>query len=186
MSPIFAWFDRLTTGRRLAALGAFVAALLGCENLLDFPLSGPFMVRVAGHPYLDMCAFCSGAQVLRLLDDFGEVGRRTQLLLMVSIDVAIPFSLGALGSMALAMLLRGRTSSWAAGVRLLPLLAMVLDFAENAGIVALVVGYPRRAEMLATLTGLLSGLKFCAYGAALVAVLALLIARLGRRRPVDG
>jgi hypothetical protein len=49
---------------------------------------------------------------------------------------------------------------------------MALDLAENAGIVTLVTAYPARLDGIATLTGTLTGLKFCAYAATVVAILA--------------
>ena len=75
------------------------------------------------------------------------------------------------------MLLRGRSGRWLAFVRALPLVALVLDFGENALIVTLVTAFPARLERLETLTGMVTGLKFCAYLAVAVALSSLAIAR---------
>ena len=72
MNRLLSWLSRVTTPRRVAVLLVLDLLLLGCENLLDFPLSVPFMRRTTGHPYLDMCAFCSAPQIQAQLDDFAK------------------------------------------------------------------------------------------------------------------
>jgi hypothetical protein len=180
MNRLFAWLDRVTTARRVGVLLVLETLLLGCENLLDFPLSVPFMRRTTGHPYLDMCAFCSAPQIQAQLDDFGDAGRKLQLLLMPTVDVAIPVLSCAFAASALTLLRRERRRGWLRWLRLLPFAAMALDFAENAGIVALVAAFPRRLDGVAALTGLLSGLKFCAYASSLAAIVVLTAARRGK------
>lgn len=180
MNRLFAWLEHLATGRRVLLLTALELALLGAVNALEFPLSVPFMRRVSGHPYLDLCAFCSGAEIQAQLDDFGEAGRSLQLALMPTIDLAIPLLSFVFGSAALAYLLRGRAGRWSRVLRGLPLVALTLDFAENAAIIGLLGGYPRKLELLATAVGMLSGLKFLAYLIMVGAIGTLSIVRLGR------
>jgi hypothetical protein len=180
MNRLFSWLDRVSTPRRVLVLLVLEVLLLGCENLLDFPLSVPFMRRAAGHPYLDMCAFCSATEVQAQLDDFGETGRRLQLLLMPTIDVAIPALSCAFGAAALTVLLRGRPGAWARRMRLLPFAALALDLSENAAIVALVTAYPQKLTAVAALMGLLSGLKFAAYLATVTAIGAALARRVSK------
>jgi hypothetical protein len=182
MNGFLTWIDGVATRRALAILTVLEAGVLAAENLLDYPLSVPYMRRLTGHPYLDMCAFCSASEVRTQLDDFGERGRALQLLLMPTIDVVIPVLSFAFGSVALAILLREARARWARGVRMLPLAAMVLDFAENATIVMLVRAYPTPLPAVAGAMGVLTGLKFLAYGASLAAILALTGARLVGRR----
>lgn len=135
-----------------------------------------------------MCAFCSASEVHEQLDAFGETGRRWQLLLMPTIDLAIPLLSFAFGSVALALLARGRAGDWPRAVRALPVAALGLDLAENAAIIALVTGYPRRLEALATVLGPLSGLKFVAYVSTVGAIVVLTLARRGgaRARETEG
>lgn len=146
-------------------LGLFVAelAVLACVNLLRFPLSVPSMRALTGETYLDMCSFCSAAEEHRILTAFGALGRATQLRLLVSIDLVIPLLSAAFGVTALAYFARRR---W---LLALPLLAMVLDFAENAAIASAVWAYPTPASGIA---GVLSGLKALAYVATVIAILA--------------
>jgi hypothetical protein len=174
---VLAWRARLSTPRVFAILLIAEVALLACENMLDFPLSVPFMRRATGQPYLDMCAFCSAAQVHGRLVDFGPLGRHLQLLLMATVDVAIPVLSFVFASVGLTVLLRGRGGRWRGFVRVLPLVAMILDFSENALIVTLVTAFPARLDRLETLTGIVTGLKFCAYLAVAVALSSSAIAR---------
>lgn len=174
---LFAWIDRAATWRLLAVLTVVEILVLACENGLDFPLSVPFMRRTTGHTYLDMCAFCSAGQIDSQLDGFGEVGRRLQLQLMPTVDVAIPVISCAFGSVALAMLLRGRLGARWRWLRVLPIAALVLDLAENTGIIVLVTAYPLRLDSVAALTGALSGVKFCAYLATVLTIAGLAAVR---------
>src|SRR5664280_366420 len=170
MTYFFKQIDRASTPRVLVILLVLEVLLLGSVNGLDFPLSVPFMVRTTGHNYLDMCAFCSAQQIYTHLDAFGTSGRHLQLLLLTSIDVAIPVSSCAFGVVALMVL--GRTSrlQWLA---LAPTLAMFLDFLENVGIAVVVTHYPEHLDNIAGLTGFISGVKFCAYALTLVLILVL-------------
>lgn len=61
--------------------------LLASVNLLDFFLSVPYMMRISGQTYLDMQAFIPADKVYQLLEAFGTEGRKTQLLLLPTIDI---------------------------------------------------------------------------------------------------
>ena len=172
LARTLAWIDRHATPRRALALTALAVVVLAAENLLDFPLSVPFMQRTSGHTYLDMCAFCSRAQIEAQLDGFGVAGRHLQLWLLPTIDVIIPFLGAAFGSVALAVLVRDRDRRWRI-VRLLPLVALALDLVENTAIAALVIAHPHRLPIVAALSGVITGAKFAAYGATVVAIAAL-------------
>jgi hypothetical protein len=139
------------------------------------------MRKLTGHAYLDMCAFCSADQVRENLDAFGEAGRSLQLWLMPTVDIAIPVTSAAFGLVALTFLGRGLSRRALDWLRAVPIAAMVLDFAENAGIITLVATYPREARLVATLTGVVSGLKLCAYGATIFAVVCLLVTWAAKR-----
>ncbi|MCE9578541.1 MAG: hypothetical protein K8W52_35775 [Deltaproteobacteria bacterium] len=172
LARTLAWIDRHATPRRARALAALAIVVLAVENLLDFPLSVPFMQRTTGHTYLDMCAFCSRAQIEAHLDGFGTAGRGLQLWLLPTVDVIIPFVGAAFGSVALAVLVRDRDRRWRV-VRLLPLVALALDLVENAAIAALVIAHPHRLPIVAAVSGAVTGLKFLAYASTIVVAAAL-------------
>lgn len=165
-------------------LAALEVAVIAGVNLFDFPLSVPALQRATGHAYLDMCAFCSGSQVQGELLALGERGRLWQALLLPTIDVLIPVLSCLFGLAGLGALMAGRAAR-AQWLLTLPLLAMGLDFAENGTIVALLLQFPETSPLLARTEGVLSGLKFAAYGAVLVSMGALLVMRAASRRAVE-
>jgi hypothetical protein len=181
MDSFLRFVRRHATKQSFALLLAIEVVLLVCENTLDFPLSVPFMRRTTGHPYLDMCAFCSAQEIHSQLGDFGALGRKLQLGIMPTVDIAIPVTSWAFATVGLEVLLRPQAHSATRWLLLLPLAAMLLDFAENAGIIALVTAYPRREDLLATATGILSGVKMTAYAAEVFLLLGLGAAKLARR-----
>lgn len=111
-----------------------------------------------------MCAFCSGTRVSSALAALGDAGRTQQLVFTATLDVAIPLISAAFGALAL------RLFGWAR-LAWVPILAGALDYAENAVIVTLVAHYPSHVG-LASLLGVLSGLKSAAYAASIALVVA--------------
>ena len=177
MSALFAWLDRVATPRRVVVLLVVELLALGCENLLVFPLSVPYIRRLTGHAYLDLCAFCSADQIYMHLDAFGAIGRKLQLLLLSTVDIVIPTVSGSFGALGIALLTRSRRESrpelrW---LILVPISAAILDFTENGLIAVLTSCYPERMERVATIAGLITGVKTIAYlaTASILAVLAL-------------
>jgi len=178
MRNAIAFFDRLARPRILLLLLALEVLLLGSVNGFDFPLSVPFMIRTTGCSYLDMCAFCSATQIYDRLQAFGSAGRHLQLLLLTTVDIAIPVTSGLFGVAALISLSRDFRVKW---LWFVPIAATVLDLLENTGIASLVLSYPMRLDILAGLTGFISGVKFCAYALTLVLILLLGIVRIVHR-----
>ncbi len=169
--------DHLATWRSFWTLFALEVLLLGCVNGLVFPLSVPCMVRLTGHKYLDMCAFCSAPRIYGQLASFGELGRHYQLLLLVTIDLAIPVTSLLFGIVGLKVLLRPHRSNV---LFAFPVVAFVLDLLENAAIVRVTLAYPAHADAIAAGLGIVSGLKFCAYGLTLAAMVVAAARRIGR------
>lgn len=182
------WMDRGAAWRpragTVALLAVLEAAALGSENLLHFPLSIPYLRDLTGgHAYLDLCAFCSGSHVQGELAALGGQGRLLQALLLGSVDLVIPALSCLFGLASLLFLTEKHRGRWVAVVLSLPLLALGLDLAENASILGL-LAQPSVAgtamgdtEMgntgLAGAVGVLSGLKFLAYGSVLLTLAAL-------------
>lgn len=165
MRALVGWLDRVATPRRLAVLLVLELTVLACENLLVFPLSVPYFRRATGQTYLDMCAFCSARSVYAHLDAFGACGRKLQLLLFATVDVVIPTLSGLFGALGIAFLTRSRRRShprlgW---LVLVPVTAALLDFTENALIALLTVRYPVRMDGVATIAGLVTGVKTIGY-----------------------
>jgi hypothetical protein len=165
VSALIVWLDRVATPRRVLILLVLEVLVLAGENLLVFPLSVPYFRRLTGHAYLDMCAFCSADRIYADLDAFGAAGRRLQLLLFATVDVIVPTLSGAFGAMGIALLTRSRRRA-RPGLRwwvLVPVVAALLDLTENALIALLTIRYPERTLTIATLSGLVTGMKTIAY-----------------------
>jgi hypothetical protein len=182
VSALIVWLDRVATPRRVLILLVLEVLVLAGENLLMFPLSVPYFRRLTGHTYLDMCAFCSADRIYADLDVFGALGRRLQLLLFATVDVIIPTLSGVFGAVGLALLTRTRRRA-RPGLRwwvLVPVVAALLDFTENALIALLTTRYPERMPIVAATSGLVTGMKTIAYvlTAALLVTFSLL-----QRRP---
>ncbi len=176
--------ERLGRRQTLLPLAVLEVAILATENTADFPLSVPYLRRTTGQEYLDMCAFFPSAKVYEVLDGLGPSGRSLQALLLVTVDIVIPGVSFLFGTALLGALLAKREAyDWRRSLLLIPLLALVLDFAENTAIALLLAFHPTRLPMLATIEGLLSGVKFTAYLAVLVAAFALAVERWSRREP---
>jgi hypothetical protein len=176
--------DRLGRGWTPLVLGAMEVTVLGTENGLDFPLSVPYLRRLTGHAYLDMCAFCTAGEVREGLVGLGDRGRWLQGLLMPTVDVLIPVLSCLFGLALLGALVRARPAGdprrW---LLALPVLALVLDLGENAAILALLATFPARVPALEMAEGVLSGTKFVAYGSVLVAAAVLGAERLFVAKP---
>jgi hypothetical protein len=184
MRALVAWLDRVATPRRVAVLLLLELIVLGCENLLVFPLSVPYFRRVTGRAYLDTCAFCSANSIYAQLDAFGPLGRRLQLLLFATVDVVVPTLSGLFGALGIALLTRsqGRTRPRLRWLVLVPIAAALLDFTENAVIALLTIRYPEHMDGVATIAGFVTGMKTIAY--LLTAVM--LVAFALRRRLREG
>jgi hypothetical protein len=184
-SQVMRWLSRPSTALTLAALEI---AVLGTVNLLDFPLSVPYLHRLTGHAYLDMCGFCTSDMVQSEITALGEKGRLLQALLLSTIDMLIPllsciFGISALAALTTTPRERGSPVKW---LLALPVLALLLDFTENGTIVALLLRYPEPGGNLAALEGLMSGLKFATYGLVVLMIVVLLVAQaLRSRRPLQ-
>ncbi|MGY4644339.1 hypothetical protein [Cellulomonas sp. URHB0016] len=143
------------------------AAVHGGHGLLDFggasnALDTPGHLTVTG--------------VDDLLTAWGPSGRRTQLTFTLTGDVLLPLVVAVTlaltmlrGSRSLGVPARGRRALLA-----LPLAAMIADYLENVGIVALVTAYPGRLDGVAAALGVVTHAKGLLAGVALLGALGLL------------
>jgi hypothetical protein len=181
---VLSLIDRLANRRSLVVVAAVAAALHAVENLLDFPLSVPRMrALTGGHVYLDF-GFANAAQAYRLLDAFGEAGRRAQLLLLPTVDVVLPLAASLFQVVAIAYAVRAAfgAASRYRGLALVGGLSLVFDYLENLAIAGLVLTYPDRHLGLAALTHALTSMKMASYGLSIGLLLILGCLALRRRR----
>jgi hypothetical protein len=160
-----ALWQRATPRRLLLSFSGVGLLLLG-ENLLDVPPGVVYMRRVTqGQNFLDF-GFAPASQAHAVLTAFGPAGRHTQALLLSTVDVLIPFASGLFGALAIVVFgraLLGKPGRWL-GLVSIPILAMLLDYAENASIAALLVTFPRDPAWLSVVTHALTQAKTVFYG----------------------
>ena len=179
MSGLLAWIDRVSTGRRAGQLALVAIVAMLSINLLDFPVSVPYMRRVSGNTYLDMQGFYTAARAYQLLEAFGPGGRRLQFLLATTFDALFPATAGAFGVVAITWSFR-RAFGTPSRLALLGLVAATLDYLENLSIIVVVKAYPRHLDLVAQAAGVFTVLKGAAYLATTAVLLAGLVAVLAR------
>ncbi|HZX95896.1 MAG TPA: hypothetical protein VFE90_15345 [Myxococcales bacterium] len=141
----------------LLAVGAFIV-----ENSFDFVGSVPYFRRLnGGLGILDMLPLPDPERVHRALALLGSDGRRHYAVLLFTFDVLFPLTVALFFRAWL-----GRRLRW------LPWVTLALDYAENAACAVLVASFPNESAAVASLQGVLTGVKFAGYAACIVAVLA--------------
>ena len=141
-------------------------AALGRRTLLD---------RVPGR---------DAGKTYEMLDALGAVGREHHLYFIWTIDLALPLLFG--WSLYVAI---GNGATWAFGesraagrFRWLAVAAAVSDYLENLSNTVLLVSYPERLSTLASLSGLLTLIKFSLYGASVLVAVSMFSVAFVRRR----
>jgi hypothetical protein len=133
---------RLTAPRTLYAL---VAAMLSF-NVLVFPWRTAVLRGIAGPDFsvLDIRFWYAPETVLDLAARLGEQGRTLYALSEVTIDLAYPLLYGAVFGLLLRLLIRRLLPDrprWSS-LALLPIGAMVFDYAENVTLAIVLLGFP--------------------------------------------
>ena len=151
-------------GRAVFAVVSVLAiGALAAENGLDFPLSVPYMKKLAGGaPLLDMRPGYSPEAAYELLDSLGRDGRTAYLKLLWTVDLVLPALFGAF---LFAAIRRGALRSW----RFVPAAAAVFDYAENTAITTLVWRYPERHPAVAYVAAGFTVVKLAGYAAGVLA-----------------
>jgi nucleoside-diphosphate-sugar epimerase len=136
----------------IAAVGSLMA-----ENLLDFPLSAPRMMRLSGGlPLLDIRLWYSEHIAYQLFEALGATGRSAYLHFFWSVDLCLPFLFALFLSGAIKRS-QFRRLSW------LPALAAACDYAENIAITVMLLRYPDRTPTIVLLSSTLTSLKWVGY-----------------------
>jgi hypothetical protein len=150
----------------LALVVCSVGAILAI-NLLYFPLSVPWMLQnTGGVPYLDMVPGRSADKTYEILAELGTIGRRNHLYFIWTIDLALPLLFGSCLYVAIrdSATRAFGASSTAGRLRWLAVAAASVDYLENISNSVLLVFYPDRFPFLASMSGLLTLMKFSLSG----------------------
>jgi len=161
--------------RLLTLVICSVGALLAM-NFLHFPLSVPWMMEhTGGVPLLDMVPGRSAAKTYEILHALGAAGRKSHLCFIWTIDLALPVLFGSCLYVAIADgAARAFGESKAAGRwRWLAVAAAAADYSENISNSVLLAFYPDRFPSLASLSGLLTLMKFSLFGTCILVTLSM-------------
>src|SRR5512140_3818946 len=147
-------YDRAVTGQ-FAGVRVFVLIALFFLFMLGvFPafraLMGP---GAAGITLPEMRWTWPPVEAYAAFDALGEGGRLVYALSIVSADLLFPL-VGALGLGALMAIAweHARPGVWDRRLIRLPLVYMLADYTENAGLVAMLAGYPAQLAGVAGMT----------------------------------
>jgi hypothetical protein len=140
-------------------LSVLTIGLFLAENWLSFPLSVPYMKKLAdGAAILDMRPGYTPAAAYQLLDVLGPAGRATYLTLLWTIDLVLPALFGLFLSSAIR---RGAFRRW----KSVPLVGSAFDYAENAAVTILLLRYPAHHPALVYIASLFTISKLAFYAA---------------------
>ncbi len=132
---------------------------------------------------LDLSFGFTPDQAYQSLEAYGEVGRQRYLLVESLADTAYPLVYTGLFILILSTLLRGifpESSRWSL-LNLWPLVAMLADYAENAGIISMLANYPNRLAGAAVWASSAGMCKWAAVASSAVIALVALVWRLKNR-----
>ena len=168
--------------RRLAE--ALVAASTGRRALIALAVFVVFTATVlpwqagiaaeygegVGSP--DTSLWYSADGLYELAEAYGDDGRAAYVRARVTFDVVWPLVYAAMLALALGWLLRRATAPLARlrVVVLLPIAALLADYAENACTAIVMARWPSTTDLLATLAPMFTAAKWTLLGAAFLAV----------------
>lgn len=157
LSSLSQYFYRTSTGIRV--LLSLVLMML--FNILIFPAMQQRMGTFVNP--LDMRFGFTAGEALAFLNLLGVEGRSVYLFVESVIDVLYPFVYTAFTVLSLSFFYRHllpQNSSWRMINVVLPLLTMLADFAENSGIVLMLIGFPDAVATHASWTAIGNQLKW--------------------------
>ena len=184
MNPSHEWRDFLLRISSLRLLSGLLVAYLFFVAVV-FPWLGSGLNAAEGGP-LDLRFHYTEGEAYSLLESMGPDGRRGYAISAMTVDVLYPVTYTLLFSVALALLLgdRQRRHQKPALAQLalgLPPLVMAFDMLENAGIVIMIVRFPKHCAIIATGTSLTTTAKWSTAAVVILLVLVLSATRLWHR-----
>lgn len=152
--------QRLATGRNVLVLNILAAIMM----FGVMPVLGRKLAAVAGSlPPLDLnFPTFSPEKAFETLTAYGEAGRAFYRNIEISVDIIYPLLYGTAYALFIAFLWKrlAPNARWIIWLPVFPLLIILSDLCENAGIVTLIQRFPEQPIGLAKLTGTLTLLKW--------------------------
>lgn len=117
-------------------------------------------------------------EAYRMIESYGDKGRRSYALVESTLDVAYPMTYATLFALLLTLAYRHAVGPDhpLQRVRLLPYAVMLVDYGENVGIITMLLRYPTRYRLLAWLTCGFTIAKWLGFGVTLLLTLGGLVA----------
>lgn len=137
---------------------------------------------------LDLKFGFTADEAYNMLTAYGEEGRKYYLFAEAVIDIIYPIIYTITNILLLSYVFkRGfAANSFIQQLNIFPILATIGDFAENAGIIAMLNTFPERADGAASLASSAGMFKWVAFGISialfLIGIIAWIIATLNRRK----
>ncbi len=133
--------------------------------------------ELAGKPVgvIDLTFGFNPQNTLDMTADYGDAARAYYARTEMTADVAYPVVYAFLFGIILSLLYRNTSY---ARVNTLPFVMLLLDFAENAGIVRLLYSFPQQSVTVATLCEVFKLLKWITFGVIIVLIVWGLIRKL--------
>ena len=172
----------------LTFLGLFILVVSVIFPIISTRLGVPDDVQK-----IDLLFGYTPQQLYRIMQEFGQVGRRAYALNHLTSDVIFPLVYAFLFSTAISytFVRAFPPSSWLQYINLLPFGLLVVDFIENFSLVALLLTYPQKLTVLAGFAGAVTALKwvlsFLSVAASITGLAAMLFRKYkgGRLRPLN-
>ncbi|PKN90826.1 MAG: hypothetical protein CVU44_22395 [Chloroflexi bacterium HGW-Chloroflexi-6] len=119
-------------------------------------------LEASGGGPIDLLMFPAPAAVLAGIAAFTEEGRAFYLLVELSYDLVYPIAYTLFYGLTLTVLLNqiAAPGSFARRLNLLPVAAFVFDLLENAGIISLLVSFPKQSAALAGFVSVVNSAKW--------------------------
>jgi len=163
------WLNRISRPSVLVVLIVLYLVFV----LLLFPALG----GGSGAVPLDLMFSYSPGQAYSMIGAYGPEVRHSYAISAMTLDVAYPLTYSLLFSVWLTLLLKSN-SRIACVIRMLPFVILIFDLLENSGIVAMLVNYPQRLEMIATATSAATSLKWVFAATVIILTLGISLYRL--------
>lgn len=136
-------------------------------------------------PVLDLKFWYTPQQAFNAISEYSPQARQTSVVTHLTVDIVYPLVYGLLLSLLLIIVFRNATPVQQRQLPLLPWRAVIADYLENIGLVAMFLLYPSQFPLLSWMTAIFTALKWIQIGfsflALLIGVLLLVLNRWKRR-----
>ena len=174
MNRFLNFIDEYSNGRNVIVFLTLSTSIYILMLTITIP---QIMALTGGMKILDVMATgYSPLYVNELMSALGEAGRHLYLFRQIPLDMAYPLLFGISNSLIIAYVLK---KAKIFEVKLLylciiPIIAGVVDYSENTGIIMIITHYPNNPDILSQVTSIFSVMKTIFYSLFFVELLVLL------------